>query len=1126
MLELGTMDVLKSEPKISLTLKNIIFDDAYLSPSGKFFLYAPQGANPSINYVQDAIVASYAPSAIIILENGAELHNFGGMTAVRVTDGATIVMKHGSLITDINSNATTRQVDPNPTDYRANGETAVNIYSNANFYMYDGAKITNIANAHSVKISGTKYKCFIDGEIANMKGQKGYGATDGNQNPSPNPHSGRGFKCAVFFESGTTLDPETGEVGSAIIGPNANIHHNVVKCGAIGINRSTGVSVKIYGKVNNNIGGVGTSYQTLFGTTFPIQAGTLGGGLYIVWGGTIYLEEGSEVIGNSVTSSAYGSAASIQQGSAKLVMNGGIISGNTAPVTGSGIVVHKGYACFEMNGGIITNGNAAVYLKEDTPQTNGIIQLNTGSVSGVTIQNTNVYGTISQRHLFIDENNVVIGNSLVSDAGRNVYPIQTGFRIGNPNTVTYTNIRASLPQDWTMPTSDSSVIGFWIQKDGAAVFSVPAPTSGSAPSNYNRTLGTYFVAVQATTATGAADTNSPVKIYPTTIVNGRIVVSVPLSDDTYPNGATIALVQPTTMYGKINFEVDNTLLHNITFSEYPISYNATYNMPQGLHETLKTGTHDNDNTAFTFTIRPDFRTTPDVSSFTLKSSTIFEIVSETWNFGGGEFIITLKLKTDWDTATDFDTAFTFDCIMNAADFEENKFLSLTGDLSIVGLGKSYLIYSNEAQTEMIMLKGDLEISKNISGDAVDVTKDFHFTVTFSNGGTYDGITSGVTIISLKGGESKLITGIPQGVLYAVVEVEANQNGYTTTSIGASGTISDVQSDAIFLNTKNTPVVFIEYTVTYHGNGHTSGSAPVDGNSPYESGSQVIVIDQGNLAKIGYSFLGWSTGPTANTATYTSGSIFYITDDTILYAVWKNETYTITYAPGTHGTFNTANYSDLHYGDLTPAAPTITGETGWTFTGWTPTPSTTVTGNANYVAQWTQTTTPSLSPTPSSSPSPSAIATPTPPDTTVPTQSTSISPSATATITPTPTLPENISKWSVVNLLLSAAGVVLAALAAAVYVLLLNSKSKDEQKTGQGTVEKRQAKKHRLLWLIATVVLAIAGVVVFLVTEDLSLPFGWVTDKWTILNAAILAVEAITIYLCLKTVKETQQETNN
>ncbi len=62
-------------------------------------------------------------------------------------------------------------------------------------------------------------------------------------------------------------------------------------------------------------------------------------------------------------------------------------------------------------------------------------------------------------------------------------------------------------------------------------------------------------------------------------------------------------------------------------------------------------------------------------------------------------------------------------------------------------------------------------------------------------------------------------------------------------------------------------------------------------------------------------------------------------------------YTVTYEPGEHGTFTTQTTGDLRYGDSTPAAPTVTGETGWTFTGWEPKVADTVTGNATYVAQW-------------------------------------------------------------------------------------------------------------------------------------------------------------------------------
>ena len=48
-----------------------------------------------------------------------------------------------------------------------------------------------------------------------------------------------------------------------------------------------------------------------------------------------------------------------------------------------------------------------------------------------------------------------------------------------------------------------------------------------------------------------------------------------------------------------------------------------------------------------------------------------------------------------------------------------------------------------------------------------------------------------------------------------------------------------------------------YTVTYNGNGNTSGVAPTDANL-YEQGALVTVLGKGNLVKTGYAFVGWNT----------------------------------------------------------------------------------------------------------------------------------------------------------------------------------------------------------------------------------------------------------------------------
>ncbi len=80
------------------------------------------------------------------------------------------------------------------------------------------------------------------------------------------------------------------------------------------------------------------------------------------------------------------------------------------------------------------------------------------------------------------------------------------------------------------------------------------------------------------------------------------------------------------------------------------------------------------------------------------------------------------------------------------------------------------------------------------------------------------------------------------------------------------------------------------------------------------------------------------------------------DGSLVLKVYFKEQFTVTYAPGLHGTFASQPYPGLDYGDDTPAfSGETTGDAGYTFAGWSPTVAGTVTGNATYVAQWTANT---------------------------------------------------------------------------------------------------------------------------------------------------------------------------
>ena len=127
------------------------------------------------------------------------------------------------------------------------------------------------------------------------------------------------------------------------------------------------------------------------------------------------------------------------------------------------------------------------------------------------------------------------------------------------------------------------------------------------------------------------------------------------------------------------------------------------------------------------------------------------------------------------------------------------------------------------------------------------------------------------------------------------------------------------------------------------------------------------------ASSGERFVGWFTEPDGGGLEWVFGAtnigtlldqvhgVNIVTRTLTLYAFFEEDlpdpTYTVTFAPGLHGTFTQQEATGLAAGDATPAPPTPTGEAGWVFDGWLPSLSTTVTGDVTYVAQWVEDTPP-------------------------------------------------------------------------------------------------------------------------------------------------------------------------
>ena len=147
-----------------------------------------------------------------------------------------------------------------------------------------------------------------------------------------------------------------------------------------------------------------------------------------------------------------------------------------------------------------------------------------------------------------------------------------------------------------------------------------------------------------------------------------------------------------------------------------------------------------------------------------------------------------------------------------------------------------------------------------------------------------------------------------------------------------------------------------------------------------------------------------------------------------------------------------------------------------------------------------------------------------------------------TTTPPPTTPppssnntaEPVQMWALVNLVLSIAGLILA-IAIGICVLLQHKKK--QKKTTQpnnnesqpnnnesqpnnnesqpnNKENQKQKSQHRNLWLAVALALGIAGIIVFLLTEDMSRTMTLV-DGWTIVNVIIFAVQIIAIAFVFK-----------
>lgn len=118
-----------------------------------------------------------------------------------------------------------------------------------------------------------------------------------------------------------------------------------------------------------------------------------------------------------------------------------------------------------------------------------------------------------------------------------------------------------------------------------------------------------------------------------------------------------------------------------------------------------------------------------------------------------------------------------------------------------------------------------------------------------------------------------------------------------------------------------------YTLTYNGNGSTSGTAPT-AVTHLASKEATPVAGSANLVKTGYAFIGWNTAAAGTGTSYSPGSSIGITANTTLYAQWG---YSVAFDP--NGGTGTMGDEPFAYGQTKPLTTHSFTRPGYQFAGW-------------------------------------------------------------------------------------------------------------------------------------------------------------------------------------------------
>ncbi|MFI3326828.1 MAG: InlB B-repeat-containing protein, partial [Clostridia bacterium] len=181
-----------------------------------------------------------------------------------------------------------------------------------------------------------------------------------------------------------------------------------------------------------------------------------------------------------------------------------------------------------------------------------------------------------------------------------------------------------------------------------------------------------------------------------------------------------------------------------------------------------------------------------------------------------------------------------------------------------------------------------------------------------------------------------------GVSYYVSTTEPTKTGYTFVGwkLSAYTTIYGYTDSATSSYTNiNQDLEFIAqweantYTVSYNSN--TTDTVSSMPSSQTKIHDETLTLSSDIPTRTGYTFQGWSTSSgTSNTVNYETGDSYTTNASDILYAVWKVNTYIVSYSSNTTDTVSSMPTSQTKIYNVTlTLSDDIPTRTGYTFQGW-------------------------------------------------------------------------------------------------------------------------------------------------------------------------------------------------